>query len=268
MIGRLGRRGQRAAVLVVCASLLLGGCQNPQLQGALQQMQDTVKQTFSTTPEKPVPYDQLVLIDTPEQKKLREQTSKFDTVIEGAVIGALLGAGAGAALGGRNRGQAALIGAAAGAALGGSAGYYIGSTNQQYASVEQALSARTDAARREAAAYREIAQASTVVVDQHKRRLTLLSTQLRQREIAWEDFERRTAAMTSDLKGMRAVINSRNKTLEKMDAEIRQLSQQRRRANTDDLQRARQELVESTGQLEKSIDDLATALVASGVKVS
>ncbi len=79
---------------------------------------------------------------SPAQNQLRQSNARFNQIIgEGAGAGALLGGIAGLALGGRNRGQAALIGAAAGGALGAGAGYAVASNNLSRSSSEAQFNA-------------------------------------------------------------------------------------------------------------------------------
>src|SRR4051812_42793327 len=81
---------------------------------------------------------------TPAQARLRRQAGADTdwTTATGCAVGTLLGVGLGALLAGQHdRGKGALWGGGLGAAAGCASGYYVASTNNQYASEQDALRA-------------------------------------------------------------------------------------------------------------------------------
>lgn len=199
-------------------------------------------------------YDQPL---TPAQAALRQQTDRFnDTVATGAVAGALLGALVGALADSDNRGRGALIGAAAGGALGGASGYYIASQNEQYASREQALDARIQAASNEANSYRQIAASSARVAADNRQKIALLEQQYRAGQISAKDYRNRTASMQEDLRLMDEALSNAGEVRQKIAEDGSQIGGQGR-AN---LNQAQADIGRSAQDIARSRDELARAL--------
>ncbi len=133
---------------------------------------------------------------SPAEQRLNQSASRFDeTVATGAVVGAVLGAFLGAlAAGPNNRQEGAMFGAAAGTAIGAGSGYYIATRNEQYASREQAMSARITAAQREVDSFRDLAQSSRQVAEENTRKLTALRQRFDARQISADDYRRQAAS--------------------------------------------------------------------------
>ena len=129
---------------------------------------------------------------SPTEQRLMASTDRFnETVGAGALAGALLGAVLGAALAGsENRGQGALAGAALGGMAGAGAGYYVATQNRQYATREQAMAARIEAAQRETESYREIAQLSRQVAAENEMKLASLRQRYSKGQITAEQYRR------------------------------------------------------------------------------
>lgn len=196
---------------------------------------------------------------SPAQAALRQQTDRFnDTVATGAVAGALLGALVGALSDSKNRGRGALIGAAAGGALGGASGYYIASQNEQYASREQALDARIQAASNEANSYRQIAASSARVAADNRRKIALLEQQYRAGQISAKDYRNRTASMQEDLRLMDEALSNADEVRQKMAEDSSHVGGQGR-AN---LNQAQADIGRSTQDIARSRDELARALAS------
>ena len=126
---------------------------------------------------------------SPAQNQLRQSDARFNqTVGEGALAGALLGGVAGLALGGRNRGRAALIGATAGGALGSGAGYLAARNNLGRASTEAQYNDAIEQAAADADAYRSSASASRQIADQAYADASRLGEQYRARQISRDQY--------------------------------------------------------------------------------
>ena len=126
---------------------------------------------------------------SPAQNQLRQSDARFNqTVGEGALAGALLGGVAGLALGGRNRGRAALIGATAGGALGSGAGYLAARNNLGRASTEAQYNDAIEQAAADADAYRSSASASRQIADQAYADASRLGEQYRARQINRDQY--------------------------------------------------------------------------------
>lgn len=136
---------------------------------------------------------------SPAQNQLRQSNARFNqTIGEGAGAGALLGGIAGLALGGRNRGQAALIGAAAGGALGAGAGYAVASNNLNRSSSEAQFTSAIQKASADADAFRSSAQASQQIADQATADASQLNKQLRAGQITQAQYRAGLAKYQAD----------------------------------------------------------------------
>lgn len=196
---------------------------------------------------------------TPAQAALRQQTDRFnDTVATGVVAGALLGALVGALSDSKNRGRGAAIGAAAGGVIGGASGYYIATQSEQYASREQALDARIQAANNEANSYRQIAASSSRVVADNRQKIALLDKQYRAGQISAKDYRARTASMYEDLKLMDEALANAGDVRQKMAED----SNYAGGAGRAGLNRAQADISRSAQDIARSRDDLARALAS------
>ena len=154
---------------------------------------------------------------SPAQNQLRQSNARFNqTIGEGAGAGALLGGLAGLALGGRNRGQAALIGAAAGGALGAGAGYAVASNNLSRSSSEAQFNEAIQRASADADAFRASAQASQQIADQATADASRLGKQLRAGQITQAQYRAGIAKYQTDNGVITKQISEAQKTASTM----------------------------------------------------
>lgn len=159
---------------------------------------------------------------SPAQNQLRQSNARFNTTVaEGAGAGALLGGLAGLALGGRNRGQAALIGAGAGAVLGGGAGYLVARNNLNRASTEAQFNDAIQQASADADAYRQSAAASRQIADQAYADASRLRAQYRSGQITQAQYRAGLTKYQADID----IMNSQAASAQKTAAQMRQDSQ-------------------------------------------
>lgn len=224
------------ATLVLAASLGLGGC---------------VSNSYSFGGGG---YDEPL---TPAQAALRDQTDRFnETVATGAVAGAMLGALLGALTDSKNPGRGAVIGAAAGGVIGGASGYYIATENEQYASREQALEARIQAAQNEAASYRQIAASSSKVAAENRRKLAMLEQQYRNGQISAREYKGRTEAMYEDVRLMDEALSNAGEVRQK----IAQDSGYADSYGRSSLGQSNADIGRSAAEIARSRDELLRAL--------
>lgn len=227
------RTPARGLVLVLTMSLVLGGCQTT--RGA----------------------DRAEL--TPEQLALREQADEFNsTVGTGAVAGAVIGGLLGALLDSNNRGRGAALGAAAGAALGGGAGYYIASQNERYASSEQALYAKIQAADREVVRFRGMVANTQTVVAQQRQRLQMLQQQYRAGRVSEAEYRNRLAVAREDAEAIQTMIGGNQEIVQAMQGDIHAL--RRRGEDTRALEQRLAELQRSQRELRNQYDRMSDAM--------
>lgn len=195
---------------------------------------------------------------TPAQQALRQQTTRFnETVATGAVAGALLGGIAMALLSdNRNRARNVALGAAAGAAVGGTAGYYVATSNQNYASAEQEYDAKLAAVEREVTSYRAISDSSQAVVTENKIKISLLQDAYGKRTMTAAEVQRSAATMQEDLKQLRLVASEKAKVMSGVSQDITRFQAQGK--DVRGLQAAQAQLAQS--QIESNVDELARAL--------
>ncbi len=156
---------------------------------------------------------------SPAENQLRQSNARFNTTVaQGAGTGAVLGGLAGLALGGRNRGQAALIGAGAGALLGGGAGYLVARNNLNRASTEAQFNDAIQQASADADAYRNSAVASSQIADQAYADADRLRGQYASRQITKEQYRAGLSKYQSDLE----ILNSQAADARKTAAALRQ----------------------------------------------
>lgn len=154
---------------------------------------------------------------SPAQNQLRQSNARFNqTIGEGAGAGALLGGIAGLALGGRNRGQAALIGAAAGGALGAGAGYAVASNNLNRSSSEAQFNEAIQRANADADAFRSSAHASQEIADQATADASRLNKQLRAGQITQAQYRAGLAKYQADSSMITSQINEAQKSASTM----------------------------------------------------
>lgn len=186
---------------------------------------------------------------SPAQNQLRQSNARFNqTVGTGAGAGALLGAVAGLALGGRNRGQAALIGAAAGGALGAGAGYAVASNNLNRASSEAQFNDAIQEANAEANRFQSAAQASQQVADEAMADSRRLNGQLRAGQITQAQYRTSLSKYQADNDAMtKQISEARNAT-----AAMRRSAQVASGANRGQFTRSAAETEAASNQLEQA----------------
>lgn len=186
---------------------------------------------------------------SPAENQLRQSNARFNqTVGEGAGAGAILGAVAGLALGGRNRGQAALIGAAAGGALGAGAGYAVASNNLNRASSEAQFNDAIQQARADSEAYRSSALLSRQVADEALTDARRLNGQLRAGQITQAQYRSALSKYQTDSDAMTKQITEARKASSLM----RQNAAVASRANNGALSQSAADVEASSSQIEQS----------------
>ena len=186
---------------------------------------------------------------SPAQNQLRQSNARFNqTVGTGAGAGALLGAVAGLALGGRNRGEAALIGAAAGGALGAGAGYAVARNNLNRASSEAQFNDAIQQAGADAEAYRSSALLSRQVADEAAADVRRLNGQVRAGQISQAQYRASLSKYQADSDAMTKQITE----AQKASATMRQNAAVASRANNAELSRSAADVEASRSQIEQS----------------
>ena len=194
---------------------------------------------------------------SPAQNQLRQSNARFNqTVGEGAAAGALLGGLAGLALGGRNRGQAALIGVAAGGALGAGAGYAVAHNNLNRSSTEAQYSDAIQQAGADADAYRSSASASSQIADQAYADASRLNSQVRSGQITQAQYRAGVARYQADSDIMARQISSAQQAAGSMRQDSRTASG----SNRAQLARTASDIESSRHQLEASQARLSRVL--------
>lgn len=186
---------------------------------------------------------------SPAQNQLRQSNARFNqTVGTGAGTGALLGAVAGLALGGRNRGQAALIGAAAGGALGAGAGYAVASNNLSRASSEAQFNDAIRQASADAEAYRSSALLSQQVADEAAADARRLNGQLRAGQITQAQYRAGISKYQADNDAMAKQASEARKAA----ATMRQSARVASGANSGQFTRSAADVEASSSQIEQN----------------
>lgn len=228
MVSWLSKPRLRAVHLAVAAGLLLSGCAGGSA------------------------YDTSL---SPAQNQLRQANARFNqTVGEGAAAGAVLGGIAGLALGGRNRGQAALIGAAAGGALGAGAGYVVARNNLSRSSSEAQFNDAIQQAAADADAYRTSASASSQIADQATADAARLGSQYRARQITQAQYRAGIAKYQADNDIITKQVSQAQQAASAMrqDSRVASGPNSTRLANTaDDVEASRQQLEQSRSRLNR-----------------
>ena len=197
---------------------------------------------------------------SPAENQLRQSNARFNqTVGEGAGAGALLGGIAGLALGGRNRGQAALIGAAAGGALGAGAGYAVARNNLSRASSEAQFNDAIQQANAEANSFRSSAQASQQIADEATADVRRLNGQLRAGQITQAQYRTGLSKYQADNDAMTKQISEAHKAA----AVMRQNAQVASGANSGQFTRSAAEVEASGRRIEQNQVQLSR-LIAGG----
>ena len=194
---------------------------------------------------------------SPAENQLRQSNARFNqTVGTGAGTGALLGAVAGLALGGRNRGQAALIGAAAGGALGAGAGYAVARNNLNRASSEAQFNDAIQEANAEANRFRSAAQASQQVADEATADVRKLNGQLRAGQISQTQYRSALSKYQADNSALSTQISEARKAA----AVMRQNAQVASAANSGQFTRSAADVEAYRNQIEQNQIRLSRSL--------
>ena len=194
---------------------------------------------------------------SPAQNQLRQSNARFNqTVGEGAAAGALLGGIAGLALGGRNRGQAALIGVAAGGALGAGAGYAVARNNLNRSSTEAQFNDAIQQASADADSFRASAQSSREIADQATADVRRLNGALRAGQITQAQYRTSIANYRADSDALTQQIATAHKTA----ATMRQNARVTSGANSGQLIRSAADVEASSAQMEREQVRISRAL--------
>lgn len=194
---------------------------------------------------------------SPAQNQLRQSNARFNqTIGEGAAAGALLGGVAGLALGGRNRGQAALIGATAGGALGAGAGYAVARNNLNRSSTEAQFRDAIQQASADADAFRVSAQSSQQIADQATADVRRLNGALRAGKITQAQYRTSIANYRTDNDAMTQQIANAQKAA----ATMRQNARAASGADSGQLIRSAADVEASSAQMEREQARMSRAL--------
>lgn len=197
---------------------------------------------------------------SPAQNQLRQSNARFnETVATGAGTGALLGGIAGLALGGRNRGQAALIGAAAGGALGAGAGYAVANNNLSRASSEAQFRDAIQQANAEASRFQSAAQASQQIADDATADARRLDGQLRAGQITQAQYRSGLSKYQADNDAMTKQISEARKAAVVM----RQSAQVASGANSGQFSRPAAETEAASNRMEQTQARLSRMMAGS-----
>ena len=194
---------------------------------------------------------------TPAQRELRDRSDRFnETIGTGAAAGAVLGALIGALAAKGNRGAGAAIGAGAGALIGGGAGYYMAARNEDYATREQALNARIQAARREANDFQHMADLSDRIRRDNEAMLASLDEQLKRGAITNAEYRQRTQSMKDDINRLQQALEHNQKVqvgLREDAARAGGYAGSQLRQSQADLEASRQRIAENTDALVRAL---------------
>jgi len=186
---------------------------------------------------------------SPAQNQLRQSNARFNqSVGEGAATGALLGGLAGLALGGRNRGQAALIGVAAGGALGAGTGYAVANNNLNRSSTEAQFNDAIQQASTDADGFRTSAQASRQVADQATADVSRLNGALHAGQITQAQYRSGIANYRADNDAMTQSITEARRAA----ATMRQNARVSSGADSRQFARSAADVEESGRQIEQN----------------
>lgn len=197
------------------------------------------------------------------EQRLREQSKKYTTMTQGALIGAVLGAAVGAAVG-QDAGSAA-IGAAAGAALGATTGYYVAEKQKQYASEEERLTSMIADVSRE---NQDLTAYLTTVhkyVEESTRKIAEINGQYQNQQISRDHAKSQLTRIVENRQQIADAIAS----LKKKQEEYRIAAQKQKAVSGEQevskLAEQIKLLEQSIGNLEKDLDSLDAALEVSRV---
>lgn len=197
---------------------------------------------------------------SPAQNQLRQSNARFNqTIAEGAGAGALIGGLAGLALGGRNRGQAALIGAGAGAALGAGAGYLVARNNLSRSSTETEFRSAIQQAGSEAETYRRSAALSRQVADDADADARRLRVQMQAGQISRDQYRAGLQKYQVDLDSM----NKQSQAARETQVNLRQNASVASGADRAQFTRLSSDVAASEQQTQSAASRLSRLLAAS-----
>lgn len=197
---------------------------------------------------------------SPAQNQLRQSNARFNqTIAEGAGAGALIGGLAGLALGGRNRGQAALIGAGAGAALGAGTGYLVARNNLSRSSTETEFRSAIQQAGSEAETYRRSAALSRQVADDADADARRLRVQMQAGQISRDQYRAGLQKYQVDLDSM----NKQSQAARETQVNLRQNASVASGADRAQFTRLSSDVAASEQQTQSAASRLSRLLAAS-----
>lgn len=197
---------------------------------------------------------------SPAQNQLRQSNARFNqTIAEGAGAGALIGGLAGLALGGRNRGQAALIGAGAGAALGAGTGYLVARNNLSRSSTETEFRSAIQQAGSEAETYRRSAALSRQVADDADADARRLRGQMQAGQISRDQYRAGLQKYQVDLDSM----NKQSQAARETQVNLRQNASVAAGADRAQFTRLSSDVAASEQQTQSAASRLSRLLAAS-----
>lgn len=221
--------GRKALVAVLCASLL-GGC------------------VTTSTPEVGL---------TPEQAALRQQKENWNrTVATGALAGAAVGAGVGLAVGGQNRGAAALVGGLLGAAVGTLAGVAVANRNLKFENRELSAEQRIAAARESSQNLEARAATSEALAAKNRARLDELDRQYRSNQITAAQYRAEASGIRKDVDLIKESANDAQSARTKIVTSSQQVPGLM--AEEPKMSSAQRRLEQSADQIEEKLNRIPT----------
>lgn len=206
---------------------------------------------------------------TEAELKLREDKKRFDStviggVMQGAMVGAVLGGVVALLAGGDSKDAAkgAAIGAVAGGALGGADGYRKAKLQQSKMDEVAAIQSAAADVRTDNAKLQSVLDSSTTVLNEAKQRLDSLSADVSAKRKSAAEAEAARKREEANLALMRDALKKAQKTRDDY-AKASESFRAAQRAQSQELDAEIAKMSEKVAALERNVDDLGKALVAS-----
>lgn len=178
-----------------------------------------------------------------------------DLRVQGCAVAGVVGAGVGALIDG---GRGAAIGAGAGCAAGAVAGHVLQNERESYASAEDELKGRTDAARKDAADFRTASSSYQRAAEENRRKLTGLRQQVAAGRTLTDQQRSDVAVAKQQEAEMAEQVRRGEQSIAALDRQIADLK--RKGQNTAELERQRSSIADSTQRTRTSLNTVSRAL--------